>query len=130
MKFGYTIVYVQDVSETISFFETAFGINRRFAHESGEYGELDTGETVLAFASFGLAEANLPGGISRINELTAPAGVEIALVTDDVDAAVKAAVEHGAELLAEPAQKPWGQFVAYVKTPDGILLELCTAVGS
>ena len=40
MKFGYTIVYVPDVLASVEFFERAFGLKRRFVHESG-YGEMD-----------------------------------------------------------------------------------------
>jgi catechol 2,3-dioxygenase-like lactoylglutathione lyase family enzyme len=40
MKLGYTIIYVPDVSATRLFFEQAFGLKRRFLHESGIYGEL------------------------------------------------------------------------------------------
>lgn len=35
MKFGYTIVYVPDVLASVEFFEKAFGLKRRFLHESG-----------------------------------------------------------------------------------------------
>ncbi len=51
MKFGYTIVYVDSVSDTLAFYKAAFGFDTRFLHESGEYGELETGATALAFAS-------------------------------------------------------------------------------
>ena len=54
MKFGYTIVYVPDVPASLAFFEKAFGVARRFLHESGDYGELNTGETTLAFATHAL----------------------------------------------------------------------------
>lgn len=40
MKLGYTIVYVPDVAQSLAFFETAFGLKRRFLHESGSCGEL------------------------------------------------------------------------------------------
>jgi len=40
MKFGYTIIYVPDVSASLTFFENAFGVRRRFLHESGTYGAL------------------------------------------------------------------------------------------
>lgn len=59
MKFGYTIVYVSSVEETLAFYKEAFGFETRFLHESGQYGELETGETVLAFASHALGEMNL-----------------------------------------------------------------------
>ncbi len=49
VKFGYAIAYVDDVEAALRFYEGAFGLTRRFLHESGDYGELDTGSTVLAF---------------------------------------------------------------------------------
>ena len=55
MKFGYTIIYVPDVAASLAFFERAFGFTRRFLHESGTYGELETGETTLSFAAHELA---------------------------------------------------------------------------
>ena len=45
MKFAYTIIYVPDVAASLAFFEAAFGFSRRFLHESGTYGELETGDT-------------------------------------------------------------------------------------
>jgi len=39
MRFGYTIVYVADVAASLDFFGRAFGLTRRFLHESGGYGE-------------------------------------------------------------------------------------------
>lgn len=50
MEFGYTIVYVSSVADALSFYRDAFGFEIRFLHDSGDYGELNTGETVLAFA--------------------------------------------------------------------------------
>lgn len=129
MKFGYAIVYVPDVSQSLSFFESAFGMTRRFLHESGAYGELETGETTLSFAAHELGDMNFPGGHVRASESQRPLGVEIALVTDDVPTAHQRAMERGASELSPPATKPWGQVVSYVRAPDGTLLELCTPVG-
>ncbi|MGD9636767.1 MAG: VOC family protein [Lautropia sp.] len=129
MKLGYTIIYVPDVAASLSFFESAFGLKRRFLHESGTYGELDTGETTLAFAAHELGDVNFPGGHVRADESRQPLGVEIALVTDDVPAAHLKAVRLGARELAPPVAKPWGQTVSYVRAPDGTLVEFCTAVG-
>lgn len=85
MKFAYTILYVPDVASSLAFFEQAFGINRRFLHESGDYGELDTGATTLAFASRELGKANLPEGLVVAAESARPLGMEIALATDTVE---------------------------------------------
>ena len=124
MKFGYTILYVTDVEATVSFYELAFGLKRLFVHESG-YGEMITGETKLAFASVELVRSN---GVTF--ELTLPDGppsaFEIAFTAEDVPAAYKRAIEAGAQPVAEPKQKPWGQLVSYVRDINGFLVELCT----
>jgi catechol 2,3-dioxygenase-like lactoylglutathione lyase family enzyme len=129
MTLGYTILYVPDVEASLRFFGAAFGLEQRFLHESGDYGELETGETTLAFASHALGEANVPGGFVRASESAQPLGAEIALVTEDVAAAHGSALAHGAAELSPPAEKPWGQVVSYLRAPDGTLVELCTAVG-
>jgi lactoylglutathione lyase len=128
MKLGYTIVYVADVPASLAFFERAFGLVRRFLHESGGYGELETGATALAFAQHAVARNNLGQDYVAADASRQPLGIEIGLVTDDVSAAFERAVAAGASGLAPPVIKPWGQTVAYVRTPDGTLVELCTAM--
>ncbi len=124
MRFGYTIAYVRDVGETVEFWERAFGLKRRFVGENNEYAEMETGETTLAFASNELGESTLPGGL-RKNDLSGPpAGIEIALIAEDVKVAFRSALEAGATKEAEPQTKPWGQIVAYVRDPDGVLVEI------
>src|SRR5581483_10618431 len=126
MKFGYTILSAKDVEKTVAFYESAFRLRRKFVHESG-YGELDTGETKLAFASVELATSNGVFFTQANPDGPAPA-VEIALVTDDVAGAFAGAVKAGAVPVAEPKQKPWGQVVAYVRDPNGFLVEICSPV--
>ena len=128
MKLGYTIAYVPDVGASLAFFETAFGMTRRFFHESGDYGELETGATTLAFASLELGKANFDGGVVAASESQRPLGMEIALLTEDVAAAHAKALEAGAVQLNAPQTKPWGQTVSWVRCPAGILIELCTPV--
>lgn len=124
MRFGYTIAYVRDVGETVAFWEKAFGLKRRFVDESGQYAEMDTGATTLAFASNTLGESNLPDGFRRNDTSEPPAGIEIALITDDVEAAFRSALDAGGKKTAGPKKKPWGQTVAYVRDPEGILVEI------
>jgi len=128
MKLGYTILYVPDVSASLQFFERAFGLKRRFLHESGTYGELETGETTLSFAAHELGDSNFPGGHVQAHSSAMPLGMEIALVTTNVAEAHGKAVACGARELAAPAAKPWGQVVSYVRAPDGCLIELCTPI--
>lgn len=129
MKFGYTIVYVADVAASLEFFEKAFGFKTRFIHESG-YGELETGETTLAFASHSLGHNNLPAGYVAADASPKPLGIEIAFVSESVPEAHKRAVTAGATSLKEPTLKPWGQTVSYIQSPDGTLVELCSPISS
>jgi lactoylglutathione lyase len=129
MKFGYTIIYVLSVADTLAFYRDAFGFETRFLHEAGDYGELETGETVLAFASYEMGEMNLKGNYQKSDLRTVPFGVELAFVTEDVAAAYAKAVAAGAVAIAAPIAKPWGQVVAYVRAQDGSLIELCSPIG-
>jgi lactoylglutathione lyase len=129
MKLGYTIIYVPNVLASIEFYERAFGMQRGFVHEGGDYGELATGETTLSFAAHSSGHINLPAGYVEASGSLKPLGVEIALVTDDVVAAHAKALAVGATELQAPLQKPWGQTVSYLRCPDGSLVELCTQVG-
>ncbi|AUN98615.1 VOC family protein [Bacteriovorax stolpii] len=128
MKLGYVIYYVESVEATIAFYENAFGFSRKFVHESGEYGELATGETTLSFASLNMAEMNGIGFTGRAKDFKS-AEMEIGLVTSDVLAAHKKAVSAGATEVKEPTQKPWGQTVSYVRDPNGFLIEICSPIG-
>ena len=126
MKFAYTILYVRDVARSLAFYESAFGLERRFLHESGMYGELETGSTILAFAAEAIAQSNLVGGFQSADPSRPPAASEIAFATTDVQSAFERATRAGAVSAAAPKTKPWGQTVAYVRDPDGHLVELCT----
>ncbi len=128
MKFGYTIIYVPDVPASLIFLESAFEFSRRSLHESGTYGELQTGETTLAFAAHELAEMNFKTGHVQASQSPESLGVEVAFVTDNVRTAHERALTAGAVELASPISKPWGQVVSYVRCPDGSLVEFCTPV--
>lgn len=128
MKFGYTIVYVSSVEDTLAFYKEAFGFETRFLHESGQYGELSTGETVLAFASHAMGEMNLDGRYQKTDRNAIPLGVELAFITDDVASAYAKAVAAGAVAVKAPIAKPWGQIVAYVRSSEGSLIELCSPI--
>jgi uncharacterized glyoxalase superfamily protein PhnB len=51
---------------------------------------------------------------------------EVALVTSDVPALYARAVKAGATAVSEPATKPWGQTVAFVRDNVGHTVELCS----
>lgn len=131
MNFAYTLVYVPDVGASLAFFDSAFGLKTRFLHESGAYGEVETGSSgaTLAFVDHATARDSVQHDYVAAHASPQPLGMEIGFTVTDVQAAYDRAVAAGARALAAPVTKPWGQTVAYVRCPDGTLVELCTAVG-
>lgn len=125
MQFGYTILYVEDVRHSLAFYERAFGLGTAFLHESGDFGQLATGATALAFSSRRLMTEL--GKHPAAPDAAHPSG-EIAFVTPDVPAALARALAAGATPVQDVQDMPWGQTVAYVADPDGFLVELCTPV--
>lgn len=126
MKLGWTILHVPDVAQAVAFYERAFGLARRFVHDSGEYAEMETGATTLAFTAHSL--------VTRLGfedpSHAKPHGSEIALVTEEaqVDSAYRRAVEAGAEAVTPLERRPWGQIVGFVRDPNGFLVEICSPV--
>lgn len=129
MNLSYVVVYVPDVPGALSFYETAFGLERRFLHESGQFGELDTGTTVLAFTAHALASESVPLRYRPLRPDEDAAGFELTLTTDDVAAAFDRAVAAGAHAVAAPHETPWGQTVAYVRDHVGTAVGLATPMG-
>lgn len=129
IRFGYTIAYVPDVRATLDFFTRAFGFDQGFVSDDGGYGELQSGETTLAFASEAMGEAHFKHGYLRHSMANPPFGTEIVMVTADVATTLDAALDAGAHLLESAQVMPWGQTVAYVRDPNGILIEICTPIG-
>jgi lactoylglutathione lyase len=114
------------VRRAISFYEEAFQLKVRFVHESGDYAEMETGPTILSFSSYEMARSNLPDGFQKNDPAQPPAGLQITFTTADVPAAFAHALKVGAVEAARPECKPWGQEVAFVRDPDGILVEIAT----
>ena len=125
MIFRYTILYVPDVAATLDFYTAAFGLPRLFLHEAGDYGELATGETRLAFAATRLMQDQ--GRSPGTPRPDAPV-FELAFETEDVPAALRTALAAGATPVQDARQEPWGQTTAYVSDPNGYLIEICSPV--
>jgi lactoylglutathione lyase len=126
MQLKYTILYVEDVRRALAFYEAAFAQKTAFLHEGGDYGELATGGTALAFSSRALITSL---GKSPAAPDPAHPTCEIAFATDDVPAAVARAEAAGAKVVQTATEMPWGQTVAYVTDLDGFFVEICTPMG-
>jgi lactoylglutathione lyase len=123
MKYGYTALFVESVYETIDFYERAFGFERGTILESGEYGELNTGSTTLAFTARSIVKtlSDVAFEPAALHKPAPP--LELGMVTDSVDADFERAVAAGAVVVKPPENKTWGR-VAYVRDNNGFLIEI------
>jgi lactoylglutathione lyase len=107
---------VDDLDRSIAFYTDVVGLT--LGHRSGPYAQFDTGTCRLA-----LYER------SAMDTLVGPgAQFEIGFKVDDVDSRFRELVDAGASGVVEPETRPWGQRTAYVRDPDGHLVELAQDV--
>ncbi|WP_437542670.1 VOC family protein [Sorangium sp. So ce367] len=121
---GGVIVYVPDAVEAAAFYERAFGFERGFVSSDNDYCELK-GRVPLGFVQEDFAQKGLPE-LAKNRPGERPAGFEIIVTSEDVDAAFARAVKAGAAPVSEPHDKPWGQRVSYVRDLNGVLVEICS----
>lgn len=124
MKLTHTTLFVKDVPQAIAFYEKAFGLEKGFIHENGQFAEMKSGEIALHFAANEAVKPGLPQGFQENSLSNLPAGIELCFETGDVAAAFSIAVAAGATAYVAPNVKPWGQTVAYVRDLDGTLIEI------
>jgi catechol 2,3-dioxygenase-like lactoylglutathione lyase family enzyme len=124
MKLGYTIIYVPDVSASLEFFSRAFGIQQRFLHESGTYGELETGQTTLAFAAHELG-ARISWRPCR--SARSPSHWDLkSRWSRRMSSRLSERAERRRHRDGRSDGQAWGQMVSYLRCPDGCVVELCT----
>ncbi|GFQ06667.1 hypothetical protein PHJA_002810700 [Phtheirospermum japonicum] len=123
-QYAYTVVYVKDVVKSIAFYAKAFGYHVRRLDESHRWGELESGQTTIAFTPAKQHETDLTGKVQVPHSDRERNPVEVCFDYSDVDAAYKRAVENGAVGVSEPEDKEWGQKVGYVRDIDGIVIRM------
>jgi len=128
VKLSYVTIYVGDMGKIVEFYEKAFGLKKRFVHESGLYVEMETGETLLAFSQTKLAETIVPLGYTKSSLKRKPANMQLGFEPDDVKVALKRALKCGAVVVADYEVKPWGWESAMVRDIEGNLVELAKKI--
>lgn len=126
MKYTYTILYVENVAETLIFYENAFGFKPKLLTPEKDYGELNSGETTIAFASIELGNTNFKKGFKKITHSPKPFGVELTFTSEHIEKDFQHAINSGAIEFEKLSTKPWGQQVGYLRDNNGFLIELCT----
>ena len=89
LSYAYTILYVESVEQTIAFYENAFGFIKKFITPEGDYGELLSGDTTIAFASIELGKSNLKNGFIPSDVNDKPFGIELTFVSTDIETTLK-----------------------------------------
>ncbi|XP_052187502.1 uncharacterized protein LOC127798171 isoform X2 [Diospyros lotus] len=128
--FAYTVVYVKDVAKSIAFYSQAFGYSVRRLEENHKWGELESGQTTIAFTPVHQHETDdITGAVQAPRSYQERNPVEVCFDYPDVDVAYKRAVENGAVAVSPPEEKKWGQKVGYVRDLDGIVVRMGSYVG-
>lgn len=139
MHFAATVIYVDDVASVLDFYRAAFGCETKFydpdvqvgGRQQGlryEFAEVVTDGGTLNFATPDLGSLLMPG--FQRSPTGKPEGIEIAFTCRDVEAAFDRAVGAGAAVVESPAQMPWGQTVAYVRSIEGTYVGLCSPLAA
>lgn len=125
MKFSGVMIYVADVPATVRFYEQALGLVLRFMNDEKQYAQMETGDSVLAFADeTAAAHLGLPVRVNRSGADVS--ALQIPFETDDIAAAFARVVTAGGVVVNAPTQKPWGQTLGHVRDNNGILIEIST----
>ncbi|WP_205649402.1 glyoxalase/bleomycin resistance/extradiol dioxygenase family protein [Agromyces sp. LHK192] len=118
---AFPILEVPDMERALAFYRDAFGgdVTYAFPPEGGDpvYVALAVGRSSLGI---GLAESPLP-----------PGNVLLWFYVDDVDRVTGELAAHGAEVLEDPVDQPWGERTSLVTDPFGTRIRLgAPAAGS
>jgi len=116
----YVVLIVEQLDRALDFYVEVLGLS--LGHRSGPYAQLNTGTTRLALYERA-AMAETLGLALRAPAQNAP-GFELGFKVSDVDAAFSALLKQGAPAVIPPTDRHWGQRTAYVRDPDGYLIEL------
>jgi catechol 2,3-dioxygenase-like lactoylglutathione lyase family enzyme len=116
----YIVLIVQDLDRALGFYSGVLGLP--LGHRAGDYAQFQTGATRLALYSRS-AMAKTLGTSLQPPAANAP-GFEIGFKVADVDAVFADLVARGARPAVPPTDRFWGQRTAYIRDPDGHLVEL------
>src|SRR5688500_8810417 len=117
----FPILLSDDLPRLLRFYRDELGFTESFRFPDGP-GEPEFAVLALGPAQIGFGRAGAPSLHGRPRASDTGNRVEVCVYVDDgpaVDRAVRRLGAAGAPVLAEPADQPWGERVAYVADPDG-----------
>lgn len=121
----YVVLIVSDLDRALAFYTGTLGLELQ--HRAGEYAQMKAGTTRLSLYTRD-AMAKTLGMDVDTPAASAPA-FELGFKVRDCDAAFGELVAAGAAVVVPPTTRSWGQRTAYVRDPDGNLIELAQDLG-
>lgn len=124
----YVNVTVNDVDEALAFYTDGLGMTVQMDVSNGGFRWVTVGSAdqpglgvVLSVPHAGRSQAD---GDALQELLTKGQLPSIVFLTDDVDAAFERLRAHGAEVLQEPIEQPWGPKDCAFRDPSGNLVRI------
>jgi catechol 2,3-dioxygenase-like lactoylglutathione lyase family enzyme len=118
----YAVLIVADLERAVRFYSGCVGMQLEKRSATGHYAQLNTGTTRLGlYTREGMAKTL---GIALEAPAAAAPGFALGFNGDDVDAAYARLIAGGASAAVPPENRSWGQRTAWVRDPDGHLVEL------
>jgi lactoylglutathione lyase len=122
------VVTAEDYAEAVAFYRDVLGMDQLAVWASP-----DGGQVTLLEAGRATLEITDPKNAAFIDEVEVGrrvAGhIRVALEVDDSRSTTAAAVDGGAELVAEPTETPWRSLNARLEGPGGLQLTLFEELG-
>jgi catechol 2,3-dioxygenase-like lactoylglutathione lyase family enzyme len=128
-RLGYTILYVDDVRRAATFYADAFDFAVLEIDASPGWAMVDAGGPILGFSSHELMARFYPSGYRRNDPTGTPGGFELDIVVDDtaqLEQSLARAVSLGATLVESPRVADDGATVAFLRDPNGVIVEIQT----
>ncbi len=116
----YVVLVVADLNRALDFYVDVLGLP--LGHRSGAYAQLATGTTRLALYERDAMGETL-GMVLGSPRSDAP-GFELGFKVSNCDDVYEQLVAAGATVAVAPTDRPWGQRTAYIRDPDGHLVEI------
>lgn len=126
MQLSYVRVLVDRYAECFRFYRDVMGFELLMGDENSRYAEFRTGgQTRLAITARSIL-AVVPG-VSAEAGASTPEHLMLVFQVADVDAEAAALKRRGAQLIAEPVDRPeWTVRTAHLRDPEGNLIEVNT----
>jgi len=123
MRLTHVRLLVDDFPHMFRFYRDVIGLHATFGDEHDVYADFEAGAIAIAlFRRDLMAEAM---GIQAAEDREGLARIALILSVEDVDAETARLESAGAEMVAEPADRPdWGLRAAHFRDPEGNVLEI------